>query len=180
MGYTAEQLFFQWLLRIYVWLLCKAYGLDRLKTGEIKMNYIVKDDNPDVLLTVELGDVLDGEGKVIPNAAINVEAGSTDENVVSATPITDDATKRSWNIHFGAPGQASVNVQASSVADGLLLSTGSDGFTVTTGDPKSISSIKTTFAGLTPVDETPAPVEEPPVETPPIETVTTPADEPVV
>ncbi len=36
-----------------------------------------------------------------------------------------------------------------------MLGSGSDGFTLTTGDPAAISSITGSFDGLTPVEEAP-------------------------
>jgi hypothetical protein len=153
MHYSGDQLFFQWLLRIYVWLLAKAYGLEKLTIGEIKMNYIVKDDNPDVGFAVTVGEVTDSEGQVIPDAQLTVEIASSDESVLAVTTNEDG---KSGSVHFGAPGVAPITVQVKD-ANGNVLGSGGDNFTVTTGDPAAISGVSTSFDGLTPV-------EEPPVE----------------
>jgi hypothetical protein len=153
MLYTSEQVFFQWLLRIYVWLLAKAYGLNKLQTGEIKMNYIVKDDNPDVGFSVTVGDVTDSEGQVIPDAQLTFEIAAVnppDGPEVLAVAINEDG--KSGTVHFGAPGVAAFAVQVKD-QNGNVLGSGSDGFTVTTGDPASISGVSTNFEGLTPVSE---------------------------
>jgi hypothetical protein len=148
MHYSGDQLFFQWLLRIYVWLLAKAYGLEKLNQGEIKMNYIVKDDNPDVGFAVTVGDVTDSEGQVIPDAQLSFEIASSDESVLAVT-VNEDG--KSGSVHFGAPGVAAISVQVKD-ANGNVLGSGGDNFTVTTGDPAAISSVTTSFEGLTPVE----------------------------
>lgn len=146
---------FRCLLRIYVWLLSKAYGLENINKGEIKMSYIVKADNPDVGFSVSLGEVTDSEGNPIPEPQLSVEILSTDENVVK---LTVDESGRSGSASFGSPGIAAVTVEVKD-AQGNVLGSGGDNFTVTTGDPSSITSVSTKFEGLTPADE--APVEEP-------------------
>jgi hypothetical protein len=113
MHYSGDQLFFQWLLRIYVWLLAKAYGLEKLNQGEIKMNYIVKDDNPDVGFAVTVGDVTDSEGQVIPDAQLSFEIASSDESVLAVT-VNEDG--KSGSVHFGAPGVAAISVQVKDAA----------------------------------------------------------------
>jgi hypothetical protein len=148
MHYSGDQLFFQWLLRIYVWLLAKAYGLEKLNQGEIKMNYIVKDDNPDVGFAVTVGDVTDSEGQVIPDAQLSFEIASSDESVLAVT-VNEDG--KSGSVHFGAPGVAAISVQVKD-ASRHVLGSGGDNFTVTTGDPAAISSVTTSFEGLTPVE----------------------------
>ena len=151
MQYSADQIFFQWLLRIYVWLLAKAYGLEKLKIGEIKMNYIVKDDNPDVGFAVTVGEVTDAEGQVIPDAQLSFEIASSDESVL-AVAVGEDG--KSGSVHFGAPGIAAFTVQVKD-ANGNVLGSGGDNFTVTVGDPAAISGVSTSFDGLTPVEEPP-------------------------
>jgi len=116
------------------------------------VNYIVKDDNPDVGFSVTVGGVTDAEGQPIPDAQVTVEVSSTDASVLAVTSNEDG---KSGTVHFGDPGQASINVSAKS-ADGTVLATGSDGFTVTVGDPAAIASISTSFDGLTPVEPPPA------------------------
>lgn len=117
------------------------------KTGEIKImaNFVVKDDNPDVgvKVTVVGGDV-DSEGQ--PVGALKIAITSTDDSVVQVTDNGDG----SGSVHFGAPGQASTQYSVSD-ANGTVLGTGSDGFTVTVGDPTAITSITAEFDGLTPV-----------------------------
>ncbi len=143
--YSKDQLFFQQLLKIFAWLVQRAYGI-KIQTGEIKMNYIVKDDNPDVGFAVTLGNVTDSEGNVIPDAQITLDIQSSDANVLAATVNADG---KSGSVHFGAPGIASLTVQAKS-ASGQVIGSGGDTFTVTLGDPAAIASVSTTFDGLTP------------------------------
>ncbi len=148
MTYTSDQIFFQWVLKVLIWVFAKAYGLDKLKIGEIKMNYIVKDDNPDVGFAVTVGDVTDAEGQVIPDAQLSFEVASSDENVLA---VTANADGKSGTVHFGAPGVAAFSVQVKD-ANGTVLGSGGDNFTVTTGDPAAISGVSTSFDGLTPTE----------------------------
>ncbi len=144
--YSSDQLMFQRLLKIFAWLIERAYGI-KLEIGDIiKMNYIVKDDNPDVGFSVALGDVTDSEGNVIAEAQVSLDIQSSDPNVLA---ITLNADGKSGSVHFGAPGTGSLTVQAS--ANGKVLGSGGDIFTVTLGDPAAIASVATTFDGLTPV-----------------------------
>lgn len=157
MNYTSEQIFFQWVFKILIWVFAKAYGLDKSNIGEIKVNYIVKDDNPDVGFSVELGQVSDAEGQPIEGAQLSVEIASSDENVMAVTTNEDG---KSGTVHFGAPGVAAFTVQVKG-PDGTVLGSGGDNFTVTTGDPAAISGVTTSFDGLTPVEDTPAPEPTP-------------------
>ncbi len=122
------------------------------KPEEIKImaNYVVKDDNADVGVKVTASGALDAEGNPIPDAQLTIAISSTDDAVVQATDNGDG----SGNVHFGAPGQASLQYSVSD-ANGKLLGSGSDGFTVTTGDPASVASVSATFDGLTPAPDTP-------------------------
>jgi hypothetical protein len=116
------------------------------KKGEIRMNYIVKDDNPDVGFSVSGGEVTDAEGQPIPTT---LEITSTNPDVISMALNPDG---KSGTVHFGAPGLGNFNVVEKDAA-GNIVASNSDGFTVTTGDPASITPIVTSFDGLTPVDD---------------------------
>ena len=109
--------------------------------GEIM--YIVKDDNPDVGYSISYT-AFDAEGNALDASATKSSVVSDNESVVS---VLDG------QIHFGAPGLANINVTVSDLNDVLLGSFGAQ-FTVTTGDPASISGGSITFDGLT---EAPAP-----------------------
>lgn len=163
--YTAEQKFFQWILKIYVWLLAKAYGLEEFPEIEctynhkqeitIMSNFILKDDNPPFGLQLQLGEVKDAEGQVIANpSGLSKSIASTDPSVLVVTDNGDGSAQ----VSVGAPGQASLQYEVKNEA-GKVLGSGSDGFTITTGDPDSIASVTAAFDGITPVEE--APVEEP-------------------
>jgi hypothetical protein len=149
--YTTDQRFFQMLLKVYVWLLQRAYGLNLVKTGEIKMNYVVKNDNPDVGLTIDIGEVTDAEGEVLSDDSVTVEVTSSNPGVVQVGEPDEDGLR---NVHFGTSGQAAVVVNAKG-PNGEILATGGDNFTVTPGDPAAVSGISTSFEGLTPIDEPP-------------------------
>lgn len=115
-------------------------------------NYIVKDDNPDVGFELILGEVRDTEGNVITDPqGLTKEISSTDESVLGFTP----GEPGRGTVNFGSPGQASLEYSVKD-AQGNVLGSGSDGFTVTTGDPHSIASITGTFDGLTPEPPPPA------------------------
>ncbi len=157
-----ESEFFKHLLKVYVWLLRRAYCLDKITKGEIKLmaNYVVEADNPDVGFELILGEVKDSEGNVIENPqGLVTEILSTNDGVVQFIP---GATDRTGQVKFGSPGQASLQYSVTD-ANGEVLGSGSDGFTVTTGDPSSIASIEATFEGLTPAE---APVAPPPTPDP--------------
>src|SRR5438309_5826764 len=119
--YTSEQLFFQRLLRVYVWLFEHAYGPK--ETIKIMPNYIVKDDNPDVGVKVTVGGVTDSEGQPIDNAQLTIKITSSDDNVLAITDNGDG----SGSVKFGSPGQASAQYEVSD-ANGKVLGSGSDGF----------------------------------------------------
>lgn len=108
--------------------------------------FIVADDNPDVAYRISVGEVKDAEGNVIPNAKLTIEVDSDNEDAVKVNPAPDG---KSGNVSFGAPGQANVIANVKDT-NGKLLGTGSASFTVTTGDPASISGINLDFGGLTP------------------------------
>lgn len=117
-------------------------------------NYVVKDDNPDVGFKLTVGEVKDSEGNVITDPqGLETEILSTNDGVVQFTPGAND---REGSVRFGSPGQANLNYNVKDAA-GNVLGSGSDGFTVTTGDPASITGITANFDGLTPTAEAPAP-----------------------
>lgn len=146
MTYTSEQLFFQRVLKVLVWIAERAYGQEISIIGDIKVNYIVKDDNPAVGFTVDTGEVTDAEGQVIAEPELTIECSSTDETVIS---VAANADGKSGTVSFGSPGQAAFQVAVKS-KDGTVLGTGGDNFTVTTGDPAKISSVDVAFDGIVP------------------------------
>src|SRR4051812_20035179 len=100
-----SQTFFRWLLRIYVWLLEQAYGLDssNLVEVKVKMKYNVKDDNPSVGFEVDVTDVKDAEGQEITDSQLTIDVTSSDEAIVSVSN-----TNGKGSVSFGNPGTASV------------------------------------------------------------------------
>lgn len=147
-----DHVYYRWLLYIYAWLLAKAYGLHQQSQGvSIMANFVVKDNQAPVPVTFVLGEVKDEEGNVITNPDVVIETVSTDETAIVFTKNADDDN---GELSFGSPGQASLQYTAKDRASGKILGAGSDGFIVTTGDPDSISGITASFEGLTPVDET--------------------------
>lgn len=132
-------------MRFIAWIIFKLYGLQtKIQLGEIKMNYIVKDDNPAVGFTLTGGEVTDSEGQPIETT---FEVTVTDETVLE---LTLDEGNKSGTLAFGAPGLAEVEYVEKTL-DGEIVASGSDGFTVTTGDPANIAPIVTTYEGLEPV-----------------------------
>lgn len=105
--------------------------------------FVLKDDHADVNFSVTAPDVTDAEGNKIPAAELTYEVTSSDESVVAIT--TTDG--KSGSVHFGAPGQASINVNVKT-GDTLLGAFGAQ-FTVTTGDPAAIAGGSIGFDGLT-------------------------------
>lgn len=122
----------------------EAINFRQLKK-EVKIMFIVKDDNPDVRYSIAMPTVTDSEGHDIPDAVLTFEVTSDNADIVQITP--DAENPRSGDVHFGAPGLANVNVQVKS-GDTLLGSFGAQ-FTVTAGDPAAISGGGISFAGLT-------------------------------
>lgn len=115
----------------------------RMKGGAIV--FIVKDNNPDVRYSITAPEVTDEEGNVIPAAQLSYEVTSDAPDVVSIT--ADEGDELHGTVHFGAPGQAAINVNVKS-GETLLGAFGAQ-FTVTTGDPAAIVGGGITFAGLT-------------------------------
>lgn len=116
------------------------------------MNFIVKNDNPNVRFAIDVGDVTDAEGEVLPDESVRLEISSTEPEVLA---VTVDPDGRAGEVTFGRSGQASFNVQAFGPNSNEPLASGSAGFTVTTGDPSAVSAITPVFDGLEPVDEPP-------------------------
>jgi len=107
--------------------------------------FIVKDDNPDVAYSITAPAATDAEGNAIPDAELSYEVSSSDDSVVQITPNPDDA--KTGTVHFGNPGQASLNVNVKT-GDVLLGAFGAQ-FTVTVGDPAAISGGSIGFDSLT-------------------------------
>lgn len=107
--------------------------------------YIVKDDNPDVNYSISLGEVKDAEGNVISDAQVSVEVESDNPAAVAVAPAEDG---RSGSLSFGSPGQATITANVKD-GSGNLLGAGAASFTVTTGDPASISGVSLQIEGLT-------------------------------
>jgi hypothetical protein len=157
--YTREQIFFQEILKIFVWLVKKAYGLNLNSAGEVKVmaEYIVKDDNPSVGFKLIVGEVKDAEGQVITDptelAKLQYEVTPGDDTVIGfaqdATPA--DGSAVSGQISFGSPGSTGLSYSVKN-ANGDILAGGGDNLTVTTGDPNSVSSVVGQFDTLTPVE----------------------------
>jgi len=117
----------------------------RGKEASIKIMYIVKDDNPDVGYAIEVGEVTDSEGNVIPDAQLQVEVASDNSASVEVVPGEDP---KAGTIHFGAPGNANVTATVKD-GNGNVLGTGAASFLVTTGDPAAITGVSLKFDGLT-------------------------------
>lgn len=126
----------------------------RRMKGRIMADYQIPDDQPDGRVTFNLS-VTDAEGQPITDPAelakLGFELSNTNENAFSVTLDADqpDPAKRVGGYHVGAPGQAAITANLKD-ADGNLIGTGTDGFTVTTGKV-ALGSVKSTFEGLTPL-----------------------------
>ena len=131
-------------------------------------NYVIKNDNPDFGYSVDVGEVRDAEGEVLPDEAVVVEVASSDADVLALSPDSDS----SGSIHVGHSGIAQFSVQVKDL-EGNILGSHGDSFTVTVGEPASVSDISTSFEGLSPVEDGPA---EPPVD---VEPEPAPEPEPV-
>lgn len=116
----------------------------RQPKGDLKIMYIVKDDNPPVGYTLTVGDVTDAEGNAIPDAQLSVEVVS--DNPASVA-VTSDADAKTGSISFGSPGDAAITASVKS-GDKVLGVVGAQ-FHVTTGDPAAISGGSIAFEGLT-------------------------------
>jgi len=114
-------------------------------TRSLQLMFIVKDDHLDVPYTIAPAEALDAEGNVIADADLIYAVTSDNPAVVEVTPNPEDA--KNGNVRFGSPGLANINVTVS-FGETLLGSFGAQ-FTVTTGDPASISGGSISFDGLT-------------------------------
>lgn len=112
-------------------------------------SYSIADDTPDGTFTLAVT-ATDSEGVPITDPAIlaslTVEIINSDDTVFAATLGADG---RSGTYHVGAPGQSTTTQNLKS-ADGTLLATGTDGFTVTTG-AVALGSVTASFDGLAPI-----------------------------
>ena len=114
-----------------------------------QLMFVEKADRPDVPYEITAPEVKDSEGNLVPDSQITYEVSSTDTSVVEVTPNPDDP--KTGNVHFGSPGQASINVNAK-VGSDLVQAFGAQ-FTLTAGDPASIVGGAINFPGLTEVPE---------------------------
>ena len=113
---------------------------------EVKFVFIVADDHQDEPFAIAIDGVTDAEGNAIPDAkGLTVAVTSSDTSIVG---VTFDATANTGVASFGSPGVASLNATVSN-AKGDILGSGAADFTVTTGDPAAVSSVKIAFSGLT-------------------------------
>lgn len=118
----------------------------RPKQLEVLMSFIVPDDQPDVAYTLTLGAVTDAEGNPVTDpGSLAIEVVSDNPDAVAVTP---DADPKTGNVHFGAPGNATITANVKD-AKGNLLGSGVAGFVVTAGAPAAIAGVKLDFAGLT-------------------------------
>ncbi len=123
--------------------------------GTIMSDYQIPADQADGRVTFNLVGITDSEGNEISDpaqlAALGFEATSSDPAVFEVTLDVDqpDGAKRVGGYHVGAPGQAAVTSNLKQ-ADGDLIATGTDGFTVSTGEA-TLGSVNAEFEGLTPI-----------------------------
>lgn len=113
---------------------------------------IVKNDQPDVAYVASFS-VVDAEGSPVPNpAGLTIEVTSDNPSAVSVLP---DADPKTGSVHFGSPNPdgspaiANITV-AVKLADGTLIGSFGEQFTVTAGDPAAIAGGTIVFEGLTP------------------------------
>jgi hypothetical protein len=124
--------------------------------GTIMADYQIPDDQPDGKVTFHL-DATDTEGQAITDPEVlktlTFEVVGSNDDAFKVTLDTDqpDPVNRTGNYHVGAPGQAAVTSNLKD-ADGNIIGTGTDGFTVTTGKV-ALGSVKSSFEGLTPIGE---------------------------
>src|SRR6266699_6332332 len=125
----------------FCFLLCARRSTINPRPGaqqtEVKFVYKVKDDNPDVNYSIEVGETKDAEGNVIPDAQVSVEVASDNADSVSVIPGDNP---KAGAVHFGNPGQATVTATVKD-GSGNLLGAGTASFLVTTGDPASIAGV---------------------------------------
>jgi len=123
--------------------------------GTIMADYQIPDDQPDNTVVFHLS-ATDAEGQPITDPAIlaslkfEVESSNPDAFSVALDAESFDPMNRVGTYHVGAPGQAAVTSNLKD-ADGNLLATGTDGFTVTTGKV-ALGAVKSEFTDLTPIE----------------------------
>lgn len=122
--------------------------------GTIMSDYAIPADQPDGRVTFVIT-ATDSEGNEITDP---VELGKLPFDVKSSDPSVFEVTldvdhpnggERQGGYHAGSPGQAAITSNLMQV-DGDIIATGTDGFTVTTGEP-SIGAVTANFEGLTPI-----------------------------
>lgn len=120
----------------------------------IMSDYAIPDNTPDGRVTFRLS-ATDEEGQPITDPAqfakLVFEAVSSNEDAFTITLDVDqpDPMNRVGGYHVGKPGQAAVTSNLKK-ANGDLIGTGTDGFTVTVGEI-ALGSVKAEFEGLTPI-----------------------------
>lgn len=129
-------------IRQVLFLLLELTGGVERKTTIGEIMYIVKDDNPEVGFELSY-EAFDAEGNEVPEDTLVVEVTSDNEAAVSVVQDGNGGT-----ISFGSPGLANLNAVVSDASGKMLGSFGAQ-FTVTVGDPASISGGELTFDGLT-------------------------------
>jgi hypothetical protein len=118
----------------------------------VPLMIIVKDTQPDVTFAIAFN-VVDAEGSPVPAPpGLTVETVSDNPSAVAVIP---GATDREGSVHFGSPNPdgspALANITVSvKTADGTLIGSFGEQFTVTAGDPTAIAGGTITFADLTP------------------------------
>jgi len=130
----------QILKKFLKWLLALLGESQEKFRGEIM--YIVKADNPEVGFEVSF-EAFDSEGNVVPEDTLDVTVESDNPDAVA---VVYDETTESGTVSFGSPGLANLNVTVKN-GETLLGSFGAQ-FTVTVGDPASISGGSLVFEDL--------------------------------
>lgn len=122
--------------------------------GTIMADYQVPADQPDGRVTFHIS-ATDSEGNPITDPAelakLQFEVINSNDAafVVTMDAEQPDPANRVGGYHVGSPGQGTVTSNLKQ-ADGDLIATGTDGFTVTTGEA-TLGSVTGTFEGLSPI-----------------------------
>ncbi len=117
-------------------------------------DYQVPADQADGRVTFHI-EATDSEGNPITDPAelakLGLEVVNGNDAAFAVTLDTDqpDPANRVGGYHVGSPGQGTVTSNLKQ-ADGDLIATGTDAFTVTTGEA-TLGSVTGTFDGLTPI-----------------------------
>lgn len=125
-----------------------------LMKGIIVADYQVPADQPDGRVTFRIS-ATDSEGNEITDPAelakLSFEVINSNEAAFVVTLDADqpDPANRVGGYHVGGPGQGTVTSNLKQ-PDGDIIATGTDGFTVTTGEA-ALGSVTGTFEGLTPI-----------------------------